>query len=851
MAASVKNSLILLKVEAVSGTDANPSPTTDAVAMQVDEFSANIEERSATNEVVGTGYGAQDEIPYARRLQTSFKVPLAAPNVLAAPAWSALLRSCAVSEAVDATTVTYTPASTALKTASIYGYVSGQVRAGVYGAGDLVFRFKVGEVPNIQVDHTALVASVATQAVPQASLATWARPLAFGPATCAGVVLGGTLTGAAIVGGATYPLRELELHAGNEVVDLELAGPESIGVYDWAPTITLTADVAPAALAQLHAAMDAGTTTSVGLKHGAAAGGQITLFAPQAAITSIESVREGKLLLTKMTLACQPTSAGNDAWRVVLSQQGGTPPAVDPQPYTLADIEPFRVSGTVGQIKDSVFVVPYNVEGGAPRNWSEPSLGGAATTRITIRTPSFDPPPGGYPVCVGGHPTTPGNDYEYWVSGGRPAAPFVTGWLAGVGAWANIDFAHPQATLPYLPAQAPAPFWDLALATQKVRALHQALNLDRTKFVGMGRSRGSLILLQALTADRADPNASTYEGRQSSHLLAVATMQCQAFYAAADAPLPPDALPGAEPEPGFVRKAIVPADYAQAVAANPDDSRIFAEPSIYTAAKTTTTSTLFLIEHDQTWINQQLTLAQYNNNAIVPDQVHYPDAGLWLLEAMTQAGRAGQCAINSEVGSGDAATYLKYLAWFKSILNKPAAITRTVTAVEHAAIVQAAADGCNLYYLPSDATGCAVNADGTGTVAPGTKVAGIVDWGLGLDNAVNVPFGSQVNPAAMPNTTPQPSAVAVNGNQMALYCATNKYLQVGRASLTSAAALGAMPGAWGSVLRNRAPSNYRFNPDGVTAGLVIGTVDATVPVTAERAAKRLASQIMGEIYPIV
>ncbi|MCA0175245.1 MAG: hypothetical protein LCH73_02990 [Proteobacteria bacterium] len=843
MAASVKNSLILLKLEAVPGVDAAPTPGADAVAMQVDDFSAEIEERSATNEVVGTGYGAQDELPYARRLRTSFKVPLAAPAALAAPAWAALLRSCAVAEAVAASTVTYTPASTALKSASVYAYVAGQVRAGVYGAGDLTVAFKVGEVPTIQVDHTALVAQVASQAVPQASLAAWTRPLAFGPASCAGVVLGGALTGGVITGGAVYPLRELTLKAGNDVVDLELAGPESIGIYDWAPTLTLTADIAPAALTALHAAMHAGTTTSVGLKHGAASGGQITLFVPMAAITAIESMREGKLFLTQLTLACQPTGAGNDAWQLVLSQQGGTPPAQDPQPYTLADIEPYRVSGTIGQIKNSVFVVPYNVEGGVPRSWSEPALGGAASTRMTIRTPNFDAPPEGYAVCAGAHPTTMSN-YEYWVEPGRPARAFVDGWMVDVGVWVNIDSAHPQVTTPELAPGTPAPFWDLAYAVQMIRALHQALNLNRSAVVGLGRSRGSLLMLQVLTADRADPNATTYEGRQSSQLRAVAIMQGQLLFSAADDPV--------TGEPGFARKAIVPADYNAAVAANPDDPRIFAQPSIYTAAKSTQTSALIMYEHEYTWLNRLVTLAEYNNTGVVADKVHYQDAGLWLLEAMTVAGKASQCAINTNVGPGDANTYLKYLAWFKSILTVPAAITRPVTAVEHAAIVQAAADGCNLYYLPSDATGCAVNADGTGTVAPGTKVAGIVDWSKGLSNAVNVPYASQADLAGMPNTTPQPSAVAVNGNQMALVCGVNKYLQVGRSSTTSASVLGAMPGGtWGSVMRNRAPGNYRFNPDNVTAGVVVATVDAAVPVTAERAAKRLASQIMGESYPIV
>ncbi|MCA0175233.1 MAG: hypothetical protein LCH73_02930 [Proteobacteria bacterium] len=319
MPISVKNSLILVKTEATPGVDSGPTPAANAVGMQVDDFSSQIEQRSATNETVGTGFGSQDMIPYARRGKVAFKVPLAGSGGLTPPSWNVLLGMCAVSETagVSPTRLEYMPASTNLKTTSLWAYVNGELGKFAYAVGNGKMLWEAGKVPTLGVEGTGLVTSVTDVATPAATLTSWKRPLAFGPATCAGVNLGGTYAAGAITGGTFYSLKSLELDMGNDIVDLELAGPESIGVYDWAPKLTLTADIAPAALTALYAAMHAGTLTSVGMQHGNVAGSKLLFHAGQCAITGIEDVREGKLFLTKLSLACQPSSAGNDAWRLV------------------------------------------------------------------------------------------------------------------------------------------------------------------------------------------------------------------------------------------------------------------------------------------------------------------------------------------------------------------------------------------------------------------------------------------------------------------------------------------------------------------------------------------------------
>lgn len=321
MSYSAKQTVLLVKIETTSGTDAVPTTAADAVAIRVDDFKAKIEEKFAENELATGAFGAPDQIPYTRRGTISFSVPWQGSGTAGtAAAWRALMLGCATSETVTAATrVDILPASAALKTCSIYAYVNGQLEKFVYAAGSFKLSCKVGEVPLLSFSFTALVTSVAAAAAPtNAVLTAYKRPQAFGAAYSTGLVIGGAYAAGAITGGTTFPLQEFTLDSGNDVQDVEMAGTESVGVYDWAPKVSLVADISAAQMATLYDNMHTGTTISVGFSHGTVAGLKGLCFAPSCQLTAIDDKASSKVLLNGLELTCGNTSALNDAWRLVM-----------------------------------------------------------------------------------------------------------------------------------------------------------------------------------------------------------------------------------------------------------------------------------------------------------------------------------------------------------------------------------------------------------------------------------------------------------------------------------------------------------------------------------------------------
>lgn len=320
MAYSAKQTVILLKNEATSGTDSVPVVATDAVSFQVNNFKAKIEEKFAENELATGAFGAADQIPYTRRGRVSFSVPWQSSGAAGtAPAWRAALISCAVSETVTAgQRVEYLPASANLKTSTMYAYVNGQLEKFVFGAGTCKLSCKVGEVPTLDFDYTALVTSVAAGAAPSNAVFTaFKRPVAFGAAYTTGLVIGGAYAAGAITGGTTFPLQEFTLDLANDVEDVEMAGQESVGVFDWQPKISIVADISAAQMATLYDNMHTGAQVTVGFTHGNAAGLKMMAFAPSCQVMAIDDKQSGKVLLNGLELACLSTAALNDAWRMV------------------------------------------------------------------------------------------------------------------------------------------------------------------------------------------------------------------------------------------------------------------------------------------------------------------------------------------------------------------------------------------------------------------------------------------------------------------------------------------------------------------------------------------------------
>lgn len=320
MPASIQNTVILAKIETTAGTDAAPTNTADAILVRISNLKAKIDELMANRDIIRGVLAAPDQLPYTRRGALSFSVDLASSGAAGtAPAWGKLLQACGFAETITAATrVDYTPISSSIKTLTIWAYINNKLEKFNYCMGNVKLKLDNGIVPTLDFDFQGLVSSVAQSAPPTPTLTPWIRPLAIGAANTGALTLGGTYATGAITGGTGYNFSKLMFDLANDVQDLELSSTEQVGIFGRNSSGSFTADLGGTAIATQYANMHAGTTVSVGVTHGTAAGNKIIVFAPQGVITNIDDAANGNILTNQVDFALQPsTLTASDELRIV------------------------------------------------------------------------------------------------------------------------------------------------------------------------------------------------------------------------------------------------------------------------------------------------------------------------------------------------------------------------------------------------------------------------------------------------------------------------------------------------------------------------------------------------------
>ncbi len=319
MPRSIRKTIILFKLETTSGTDSAPTNTSDAVLFHVENLGATIEQQFADRDVVNGNFSTPDQLPYTRRGTITFTVDGAASGTAGtAPAVGRLLQACGMGEVVTAgNRVTYNEVADALKTATIWVYMDGELRKFRYCAGTFTADFSVGSVPKFSFTFQGLVSSVTAASNPTPTLTTWQRPVAVGPANTSALTLGGTLTAGALSGGTAFNFKTLTFDIGNDVQFDELCTAETCAIYGRTSTLSVTLDLSVAEEVQKYADMHAGTTFTIGFTHnGASPGGIILPFFGKAALTGIEDNVDGNKLLSQLSLRLLAPTV-NDAMQLV------------------------------------------------------------------------------------------------------------------------------------------------------------------------------------------------------------------------------------------------------------------------------------------------------------------------------------------------------------------------------------------------------------------------------------------------------------------------------------------------------------------------------------------------------
>ena len=318
MARYIKNALMLAKVEATAGTDAAPTGTADAVLLVGDAEFSPIESSTVERNLSMPWFGASMGLLGSVYSKITFSCEAAGSGTAGtAPEWAEILLGCATSNSTLATParVEILPASTSLKTLTLYFYDDGLLHKATGVVGNAKLSAKLGEVAKWSFDMLgAYVAPVAVANV-AATLTAWKTPPVLMRSNVVDITLGCTYSAGALSGGTVMGSTGLELDFGNKSAFFstlsreggELSARESKVSFE----LELSAAQEVAAITDILAS----TTTSLGFTIGTATGNKQILFLPSIQRTSYKKGNKDGVRTVSFEARCLPVS-GNDEWRI-------------------------------------------------------------------------------------------------------------------------------------------------------------------------------------------------------------------------------------------------------------------------------------------------------------------------------------------------------------------------------------------------------------------------------------------------------------------------------------------------------------------------------------------------------
>lgn len=319
MARIAKKTVVLVKVETTSGTDA--VPTGSANAIQVMDFSITpLDASNIDTNPITSHFGGGVQLVGTASVKCSFSVLLAGAGAAAtAPAWGALLLACGCAETTGLLTpnrVEYLPATDALKTVTIYWYDDGLLHKLLGAFGNVKLSAKSGEAPKLTFDFTGLDAGVSATANATAVLSGWKVPVGVTKANVTDINLGCTYAAGALSGGTAYNSTGLTLDFGNTVNFAPMLTSEQVVLSDRNVSGAVSLDLTAAQEVTQMAAVKANTLTSMGFVLGTATGNKIMLFMPNVQLISPKKEEFNGMRLIGFDMRVLPL-VGNDEVRII------------------------------------------------------------------------------------------------------------------------------------------------------------------------------------------------------------------------------------------------------------------------------------------------------------------------------------------------------------------------------------------------------------------------------------------------------------------------------------------------------------------------------------------------------
>lgn len=317
-----RSSAVLLKNEAVVGTDA--IPTGGANAMLVGDVDVRpLVANNVNRDRLRAFIGGNVSLVGTKYKEISFNVEAVGSGTLGtAPAWGPALRSCAMAEVVTAgVRVDYTPITDNQETCSIYAWKDGVRHILLAAKGEWSLTLKAGGMPMFTFRFMGIDGGESVQTNPTVTLTNWRVPQVLTDAFTQDLVSGGTVspTGApSITGGSAIVSNGIELSSGNEVSFTPLIGLETIDVTAREVTGNTSLDETATQEVARMALVRANNLAALSLLHGTVAGDKLLVHLASAQFSEMGYEDVNGKLMQRYSVRGVPVN-GNDEVRIVTS----------------------------------------------------------------------------------------------------------------------------------------------------------------------------------------------------------------------------------------------------------------------------------------------------------------------------------------------------------------------------------------------------------------------------------------------------------------------------------------------------------------------------------------------------
>jgi hypothetical protein len=306
-----RKKLLLAKIETAYGSDIVPDGTNAILVrnLEVVPLQSDIVQR----ELIRPYLGNYEQLLANTRVQVTFEVELAGSGTAGTPpAYGPILRSCALSETLGASAVTYQPESelSGFESTTLYFFIDG-IRHIITGArGTFTLNGTVGAIPTIQFTMTGIFNTPTDEALAVPTYANQATPLIFKNGNT-------TSFSAFSYSGA---LQSIDFNIANEIIYRELiGGTKEVIITDRKPGGTLQIEAVLLATKNYFTVSTGSTTGSITFQHGTATGNIATLTMAQSDLADVSYADMNGITMLNLPYVATPTAAGNDELSLVFT----------------------------------------------------------------------------------------------------------------------------------------------------------------------------------------------------------------------------------------------------------------------------------------------------------------------------------------------------------------------------------------------------------------------------------------------------------------------------------------------------------------------------------------------------